>query len=220
MNDLTLLIPAKNESESLPLVLKEIENYPIKKLIVMEKEDTLTLSSIKNFDCEIHTQINKGYGSAIIEGIEKINTKYLCIFNADGSFDPKELEEMYNKTQSNNFVFGSRYEKDAGSDDDTLLTLIGNKIFSTAGKIFFKLRLNDILYTYILGRTDLFKELLLLETDFRICIEIPINIINKKFSYTHNSSHERSRLKGVKKVSEFKDGFKILIYLIKRILKK
>ena len=79
----------------------------------------------------------------------------MCIFNADGSFDPKELKAMYTKAKSNNFVFASRYEKDAGSDDDTLLTLIGNKIFSMLGKIFFRLKLNDILYTYILGETNL-----------------------------------------------------------------
>jgi len=219
MNDLTLLIPAKNESESLPIVLGEIKNYELKKLVVMEKEDKTTFNSIKDFDCDVLIQKNEGYGSAIIEGINKINTKYLCIFNADGSFDPKELENMYIKGKSNNFVFGSRYEKDAGSDDDTFLTLIGNKFFSLFGKIFFKLKLNDILYTYVLGKTESFKNLKLLEKDFRICTEIPINIIKNKFSYTHNSSHERSRLKGVKKVNEFQDGFKILMYIIIRIFK-
>ena len=219
MNDLTLLIPAKNESESLPIVLEEIKNYQLKKLVVMEEEDKITFNSIKGFDCDVLIQKNKGYGSAIIEGINKINTKYLCIFNADGSFDPKELENMYIKGKSNDFVFGSRYEKDAGSDDDTFLTLIGNKFFSLFGKIFFKLKLNDILYTYVLGRTASFNNLKLLEKDFRICTEIPINIIKNKFSYTHNSSHERSRLKGVKKVNEFKDGFKILMYIIIRIFK-
>ena len=46
---------------------------------------------------------------------------------------------MYNLAENENFdlVFGSRYEKNAGSDDDTLITYIGNKIFSFLGKIFF-----------------------------------------------------------------------------------
>ena len=59
MNDLTLLIPAKIEKESLPLVLKEIENYNLKKLIVMERDDKETFDAIKNFDCEILFQTNK-----------------------------------------------------------------------------------------------------------------------------------------------------------------
>ena len=219
MNDLTLLIPAKIEKESLPLVLKEIENYNLKKLIVMERDDKETFDAIKNFDCEILFQTNKGYGAALIEGINHINTKYLCIFNADGSFDPKELSRMYSKSKSSDFVFGSRYNKDSGSDDDTILTLIGNKVFSLIGNIFFRLDLNDILYTYILGSSKLFKNLKLTQADFRICVEIPLNIKKQKFTYTTNSSFERSRFKGEKKVNEFRDGLKILIYLIKRIFK-
>ena len=219
MNDLTLLIPAKIEKESLPLVLKETEDYNLNKLVVMEEEDIETFEAIKNYNCDILFQKNKGYGSALIEGINKINTKYLCIFNADGSFDPKELEQMYLKAKSNNFVFASRYNYNAGSDDDTILTLIGNKIFSFIGNTFFKLKINDILYTYILGESILFKKLNLTQSDFRICVEIPINIESKKFTYTTNSSFERSRFKGEKKVNEFTDGFKILMYLMKKILK-
>ena len=35
------------------------------------------------------------------------------------------------------FIFGSRYMDDALSDDDTIVTFIGNKIFTFIGKIFF-----------------------------------------------------------------------------------
>ena len=33
-------------------------------------------------------------------------------------------------------------------EDDTIITLIGNKIFSFIGKLFF-LKINDILYTFV-----------------------------------------------------------------------
>ena len=47
MNDLTLLIPAKFEKESLPEVLKELSIYNCKKLIVLKKNDLETIKSIK-----------------------------------------------------------------------------------------------------------------------------------------------------------------------------
>ena len=54
MQDLTLVIPAKNESESLPIFLDEISNLKYKKLIVLEHSDKSTLDSIKNYsDIEI-----------------------------------------------------------------------------------------------------------------------------------------------------------------------
>ena len=56
-----------------------------------------------------------------------MDTKYFCIFNADGSFDPSEINSMLKKINEDNFdfIFGSRYEKNS-SDDDTIITRIGN----------------------------------------------------------------------------------------------
>ena len=34
-------------------------------------------------------------------------------------------------------IFGSRYEKNSSSEDDTIITFIGNKIFFTSWKNFF-----------------------------------------------------------------------------------
>ena len=216
MKNLTLVIPAKNEEYSLPKVLNEIKYFKCKKIIVLGKSDLKTIKSLNNFDCKIIKQINSGYGNAIIEGINKTKTKYVCIFNADGSFDPKYLSLMLNKSiQGYNFIFASRYLKQAGSDDDTFLTLIGNQVFTFIGKIFFKLKLSDILFTFILGETQKFKNLKLKSKDFRLCVEIPIKIVKKKFSYMQVPSFERSRLGGKKKVNEFKDGFLILFAMFK-----
>ena len=130
MNDLTLVIPAKRESESLPTVLKELKKFKIKILVVLEKQDLETINSIKKFNYKILYQKNKGYGDALILGIKNVKTKYFCIFNADGSFNPYELKKMYSKISNNksNLVFGSRYIKNSGSEDDTIVTFFGNKI--------------------------------------------------------------------------------------------
>ena len=219
MKNLTLVIPAKNEEYSLPKVLNEIKFFKCKKIIVLGKSDLKTIKSLNNFDCKIIKQENSGYGNAIIEGINKTKTKYVCIFNADGSFDPKYLSSMLKKSiQGFNFIFASRYLNQAGSDDDTFLTLIGNKIFTFFGRFFFKLKLSDILFTFILGETQKFRNLKLKSKDFRLCVEIPIKIVKKKFTYTEVPSFERSRLGGKKKLNEFKDGFLILFAMLKFFL--
>ena len=216
MKNLTLIIPAKNEEYSLPKVLDEIKNINCKKFIILGKSDTATIHSIKNYRCKIIKQKHNGYGNALIEGINNVTTDYLCIFNADGSFDPKYLKIMLNRVSINkNFIFSSRYMKAGGSDDDSLLTFIGNKIFTFIGKIFFKLKISDILFTYIMGETYKFKRLKLKNSDFRICVEIPIKIKKNNFKYISIGSFERKRLGGVKKVNEFRDGFSILLELIK-----
>ena len=49
MQDLTLVIPAKHESESLPIFLKEIDQFLCKKIIVLDKNDFRTIDAIKKY---------------------------------------------------------------------------------------------------------------------------------------------------------------------------
>ena len=217
MDNVTLVIPAKFEKESLPLVLAEIKNYSLKIIVVLESNDTETINSIKEFDCKILYQKNKGYGDALIQGIKSVTTEFFCIFNADGSFKPEELYNMYNllKKRNHDLVFGSRYEKNASSEDDTIITFIGNKFFTFFGKFFFSLPITDILYTYVIGKTQKINDLNLKSKDFCFCVELPIKAQKNQLSLISIPSNERMRIAGKKKVNAFRDGLKILISMLK-----
>tara|TARA_A100001015_G_scaffold251326_1_gene290262 strand:- start:1807 stop:2481 length:675 start_codon:yes stop_codon:yes gene_type:complete len=219
MENLTLIIPAKFESESLPIFLKEINRYTCKKIIILEKNDHKTINSIRSFkNIQIHFQKNMGYGSAIVEGIKITNTEFFCIINADGSMNPSYLNEMMNEIQVRNldFLFASRYEKpEGGSDDDNLITFIGNHFFSKIGKIFFSLKITDILYTFVMGKTISFNDLKIRSLDFTLCVEFPIKASRRGYKLGSIPSFERSRIGGKKKVNAFKDGLLILIKMVK-----
>ena len=221
MQNLTLIIPTKKEVESLPIFLKEIENYNCKKLIVLEKEDIETKKILEEFNnINILEQKNNGYGNALIEGINEVQTDFCCIINADGSMDPKYLEEMRKLCENKDLIFASRYQKPGGgSDDDNFVTIIGNAFFTFLGNFLFKLKISDILYTYILGRTSSFKKLDLKNYDFRICVEIPIKAKFLKMEYSCIPSHERERIGGKKKVNAIKDGLLILSEIVKYFYK-
>ena len=55
--------------------------------------------------------------------------------------------------------------------------------------------------------------------DFCLCVEIPVKAKRMKASYLDIPSHERKRIAGVKKVNEFRDGLKILFYMIKLFIR-
>ncbi len=218
----TLIIPAKNESESLPKVLDELKNFNYKIIVILRSEDEATIQSISNYKIQIVFQDGFGYGDALIKGINSVETKYYCIFNADGSFNPSELPGMLEMLENSNldFVFGSRYEKNSGSDDDTIVTLIGNYIFTYIGKIFFSLPLTDILYTFVLGKTSISKNLNLKQKDFSFCVELPIKAKKNNLKIKSFPCFERTRLAGEKKVNAFKDGSLILFHMIKLFFQK
>ena len=221
MKKLTLLIPANKESESLPIFLNELKEYNYDIVVVLQKEDYETKDSVKSFqNIKILEQKNNGYGNALKEGIEKIETEFFCIINADGSMDPKYLSQMLEDCNDRDFVFASRYLKNGGSDDDDIITFIGNKLFSFLGNILFNLGISDIVYTYILGRTLIAKKLAFQYHDFRICVEMPIKIKSKNYKYITTPSKERKRIAGKKKVNALKDGFLILIAIVGFFLKK
>ena len=217
MDKLTLIIPAKEEKHSLPKVLDEIKNLNLKKLIILAKNDYETINAIKSADCEILFQTGKGYGNAIREGIDHAKTKYISIFYADGSTDPKNLRPMLDKikNEKNQIIFGSRYEKNAGSDDDDLITRIGNHFFTLFGNIFFSLNISDILFTYIVAEKSAMDKLELTSDDYCLCVEIALKAKKMGFKYDTHPCFERKRFADKKKVKAFKDGFKILNYLIK-----
>ena len=219
MKELTLVIPAKDEAGCLPRVLDELKNFDCKKIIIIPETDLNTQNAVKNFDCKIIIQKAGGFGGALIQGIKEVETNFLCIFNADGSFDPQYLKNMYNELLNNcDFVFNSRYENSGGSDDDTFLTLVGNRIFTFICNLLFRLNISDVLFTYVMGKTLAFKSLDLKRKDFRFCIELPVLAKLKKYKFISKPSYERSRLTGRKKVNELKDGFLILLCIFKMFI--
>ncbi len=222
MENLTLVIPAKNEKESLPSVLNELKKFNLKIIVVLEKTDTETIDSIKDYNCEIIIQKNKGYGDALIQGINNVTTKYFSIFNADGSFNPIELQEMYNKVKNENvkLVFASRYEENCSSEDDTIVTYLGNFFFTKLGNILFGLKITDILYTFVVGSTEVFKDLNIKNRDFTFCVELPIKAHKKNYLLSTSKSNERPRIGGKKKVNAVKDGFLILLSMLKLFFRK
>ncbi len=215
--DITLIIPAKNESESLPKVLDELKNFNFKIIVILRHEDKDTIDSISNYKIEIIFQDGFGYGDALIKGINSVKTNYFCIFNADGSFNPNEISNMISIFKNNNsdFVFASRYEKNCGSDDDTIVTYIGNYIFTFLGNFLYKLNITDILYTFVLGNLDKAKKLNLKSSDFSFCVELPIKAKKAGYKLVTSKSYERKRFFGKKKVNAFKDGILILVSMLK-----
>ena len=130
----------------------------------------------------------------------EIKIPFLRFFNTEYNFD---------------FVFGSRYMKNGYSEDDTIITLIGNRIFSFLGKIFFSLEISDILYTYVMGDTEKAKGLEMKEKKFAFCVELPIKAKKRGYKLISIPSYEKPRIAGRKKVNAFKDGFIILFSMIK-----
>ena len=217
---ISLIIPCKNEAESLGAVLNEVKNneYVDEIIVVVDSKDDNSIPIINDFDCELIIQKRKGYGSAIIEGFKKAKNKFGCIYNADYSFDPRYLKDLVNLSKQHDFVFGSRYGGKGGSDDDDIITFTGNRIFTFITKYILGIRLSDILFTYVLCNVEKFNKLDLRSVDFKLCIELPTKVKKNNYKYVDLEMYERKRYDGIKKVKVIKDGFLISYEIIKSFI--
>lgn len=120
MKDLTLIIPAFNEEDSLPVFLPKVIEFCAQneaKVIIVndgssdKTQDILDESAGKNkLVTIIHHKVNKGYGASIKSGVNAAETRYIISLDADGQHYMEDISELYRstKTEDADMVVGSR----------------------------------------------------------------------------------------------------------------
>lgn len=116
MKELTILIPALNEEETIEIVVgkakKWLENNKISgEVLVVNNGSTDNTKSIalKNGARVINID-KKGYGTAIINGIKESYGKYIIFADADDSYNLLEIDMFWEKLKSGyDMVIGNRY---------------------------------------------------------------------------------------------------------------
>jgi glycosyltransferase involved in cell wall biosynthesis len=219
LNDVSLIIATYNEEESLGYVLDEIKDLNIGETIVIDKSSTDNTKNIaENYDVKFITQTREGWGGAVKEAIEFSSKEYITYMDGDGSYNPKALQEMKSLIKDLDAVFCSRYKDGAKSPDDTFIRALGNKFFTGLVRFRFGCNITDSLFFYPMFKRDILNYIDLQSDDFTLCLELPVQVHQRKLRYTEILSEERERYAGKTKVNALIDGLKILrgIFSIKR----
>lgn len=213
----SIVIPARNEVESLPAVLEELSGLAAHEILVSDghsRDGTPDL--VRKLGYKVITQRGRGYGMGVISGIDAATGDVVTCVDADGSYDPETLSRMTALIdQGYDAVFCSRYLPESGSDDDTFIRKLGNWSFTRLARWMFGVELTDILFFYALIRKDVLQSLDLECQDFSLCVEVPAKIHMSGYKYTEIPSFERPRVGGVSKVNAFTDGLRILAAMVR-----
>jgi glycosyltransferase involved in cell wall biosynthesis len=215
---ISVIIPARNEAESLSSVLAELSTVDlIHEVLVVDGHSTDgTPDMVRGLGYKVIPQDGIGYGRAVETGLRHATSELVVFLDADGSYDPAALPRLLAALDAgqHDVVFCSRYLPEAGSDDDTWIRALGNYFFTRLLNWLFGVRLSDSLFLYCLGRREMFQHLRMTSRHFEWCIELPIRVAAAGFSYSEIPSRERPRIAGVSKVNAAWDGLKILWFLI------
>jgi glycosyltransferase involved in cell wall biosynthesis len=137
LSELSILVPAYNEVDSLKVIIPELIAATQKKnwqLIIIDDGSTDGTSDYlkNNFRDQLillRNDSNKGYGSALKKGIENSTSQYLVNFDADGQHKVQEIEKLFSEIKAGSYdlVVGKR----EGDNHSTSYKTFGKKIIRT-----------------------------------------------------------------------------------------
>ncbi len=149
--ELTILMPCLNEAETLETCISKAKKF-IKanningEVLIADNGSTDGSQDIAKENGAIVINVKeKGYGSALLGGINKANGKYIIMGDADDSYDFLKLEEFLSKLrQGFDVVMGNRFKGGiAPKAMPWLHKYIGNPILSYLGRLFFNIPCKD-----------------------------------------------------------------------------
>ncbi len=149
--ELTVLIPCLNEeggiAECVLKARKFIQNNAIngEVLVVDNNSDDRSPELAKEMGARVIYIVDRGYGRALIGGIEAAQGQFIIMGDGDGTYDFNALEPFLEKLRNGyDFVIGNRFrEKMHSGTTMSLLHRIGNPLLSGIGKLFFRSHVND-----------------------------------------------------------------------------
>lgn len=149
--ELTILMPCLNEAETLATCISKAKKYLSTSNVsgeVLIADNGSTDNSIQIAESLGATVINvaeKGYGSALIAGINAAKGIYVIMGDADDSYDFENLDPFVAALRAGNeLVMGNRFA--GGIEKGAMPPLhryLGNPVLSGIGKIFFKTDIGD-----------------------------------------------------------------------------
>ena len=205
---LSIIIPARNESNNLEDILKyftesmgKIE-YEVILINDFSDDDTLKraeeiFKNYKNF--KIYDNKKKGLGGAINLGIENSNGAKVAIMMADLSDDINDLKKYNSLMDEKNVdaVLGSRFNKNSLVKEYPFKKLILNRLFNLFVSIIFWNSYNDYTNAFKIYKKEVLKTIMpFVSESFNIFLEIPLKIIGRNYTYEIISINWFGRKKG------------------------
>jgi len=225
-NDLSIVVPAKQESKNLKFLLPILKKYSNDIIVVdgHSKDNTRLVCEINKVKFVLDNKLGKGDAQRI--GVNLAKNNIIIFFDSDGSHDHGDIKILYNKIYQDNadLVICSRklggsydltsntsfmgFVRSAGCD---FLTLVFNKLFKT--------KFSDILYSLKAIKKDKFLKIGTSENGFGIEIDILIKSKKKKLNITEIPSCEKSRIHGKSKLRTI-TGLYFLFQILKSVFLK
>jgi len=221
MTKLSIIIPAKDEEETIGRVLDdlnktiaELHGYEVEVICVDDHCVDRTATIARSYGARVVENARKpGKGHALCAGFEAAQSDLLLMMDADYSHRPEDLPLFLNAMREGvGLVIGSRVF--GGSEEYNHVRALGNVFLSASLGLCTGRYLSDALNGYKLFRRDVFTDFVYASRNFEIEIEIITNAMRKGYRIVEVISHERARAGGEMKSSAVRHGPRFLARIV------
>ena len=229
-NKISVIIPARNESENLPLCLEELSQELLDhkinhEIIVVDDGSTdntprlLQDMALQNPTIRfLRNDGENGFGRAVRIGLTEFSGDAVAIMMADRSDSPRDLVNYWNKLQEGyECVFGSRFIKGGKVYDYPKIKLLVNRLVNNMIRYAFRIETNDVTNAFKIYRREVIEGCKpFISPHFNLTVEIPLKAIIRGYSWKVVPISWKNRDKGVAKLKLREMGsryFFIIAYL-------
>jgi dolichol-phosphate mannosyltransferase len=227
---LSIVIPAYNESQSLPETIKAIDNalaiirIDHEILVVNDNSKDNTLEILERLASEVPTLRYitntgpNGFGYAIRKGLDNFHGDCVAIVMADLSDSPYDIIKFYTTMVEGNYdcVFGSRFMRGGKVIDYPRYKRMVNRMANFIIRVMFRISYNDVTNAFKLYKKETIEGLRpFISPHFNLTVELPLKAIIRGYSYAVVPNSWTNRKHGVSNLKLREMGsryFFILLY--------
>ena len=149
--ELTILMPCLNEAETLAVCIEKAQGFLARsgvsgEVLISDNGSTDGSQEIaERLGARVSHAPQRGYGAALINGIEQARGRYIIMGDADDSYDFVNLEAFVERLRGGaDLVMGNRFKGGiAPGAMPPLHKYLGNPVLSGIGQLFFRPNIGD-----------------------------------------------------------------------------
>ncbi len=220
-----VVIPAFNEEDSIPHVLREIPAEVDEVIVVNNNSDDSTAEAARKAGATVLDESQKGYGHACLRGLDYISKQIpkpeiVVFLDGDYSDYPEDLLSLIKPIIEGDydFVVGARVKELRESGSMTPQQIFGNWLATNLMRLFFNSRFTD-LGPFRAIKYEKLVELKMEDNTYGWTVEMQLKALKHKLEYLEVPVRYKKRI-GVSKVSgtvkgSILAGIKILGWIFK-----
>lgn len=213
---LSLILPARNEAESLRRLLPQLRTIlPDAEIIVVnDGSDDDTLATCAEFPVRVVSHpYPKGNGAAIKSGARAAKGNVLIFMDADGQHRPEDIPRLLEKfAEGYDMVVGARQSgSQAGAH-----RAVANELFSRFATWMVQQPVEDLTSGFRVVKAKKFRQFLyLLPNGFSYPTTITMSFFRAGYSVAYLPIHAPRRAAGKSHIRPIRDGVRFLLIIIK-----